>query len=361
MAEQFGEKSHEATPHRRQQAREQGQIAKSQDLGSAILLIGAVLVIMSLGGSLASFFGRYAQMQLGGSPWLQTDTSTFLAHWKFVVVELGRVLVPIFGIMVIVAILVNLGQVGFLFLPNKLSLDLGRISPAKGMARLFSISNTVRLLFGIIKISIIAVVALASVWAERETIFSLTGMSIPQIATYVGDITLFTCLKIGIVLLILAILDYAFQRWQQEQDLRMTTQEVREEMKQLQGDPQVLARRRTVQRQLVLNRLSSTVPRADVVVTNPTELAIAVQYDPQSMPAPVVIAKGAGVIAQRIRRLALENSVPIVERKDLARTLYKHVEVNQAIPAEQYAAMAEVLKYVYQLKGKTLPDPRRAA
>jgi flagellar biosynthetic protein FlhB len=134
----------------------------------------------------------------------------------------------------------------------------------------------------------------------------------------------------------------------------MTTQEVREEMKDLQGDPQIIARRRAVQRQLVLNRLSTAVPKADVVVTNPTELAVAIQYDPEEMAAPIVVAKGAGVVAQRIRKLALEHDIPVVEKKPLARALYKDVDVNHPIPNALYAAVAEVLAYVYQLKGKSI-------
>ena len=140
----------------------------------------------------------------------------------------------------------------------------------------------------------------------------------------------------------------------------MTHQEVREEMKNLQGDPQIVARRRAIQRQMVLNRISSSVPKADVIVTNPTELAVAIQYDPDEMAAPVVVAKGAGVLAQRIRRLALEHNIPIVERKPLAQLLYKEVDIGKPVPTESYAAVAEVLAYVYQLKGKKMPTPRAA-
>ena len=162
-------------------------------------------------------------------------------------------------------------------------------------------------------------------------------------------------------LVLLALLDYGLQRWKHEQDLKMTHQEVREEMKNLQGDPQIVARRRQIQRQMVLNRISSAVPKADVIVTNPTELAVAIQYDPLEMAAPVVVAKGAGVLAQRIRRLALENNIPIVERKPLAQLLYKDVDIGKPVPTESYAAVAEVLAYVYQLKGKKMPTPPRAA
>jgi flagellar biosynthetic protein FlhB len=170
------------------------------------------------------------------------------------------------------------------------------------------------------------------------------------------EVVLWTGLKIACALLLLALLDYGFQWWKQEQDLRMTSQEVREEMKDLQGDPQVIARRRSVQRQLALSRLATTVPKGDVTITNPTELAVTIQYDAQTMKAPIVVAKGAGLVAQRIRRLSLEHGIPIVEKKPLAQALYRQVEVGRPIPSQLYAAVAEVLAYVYQLKGKALPD-----
>jgi flagellar biosynthetic protein FlhB len=182
-----------------------------------------------------------------------------------------------------------------------------------------------------------------------------------QLSHLLIDITLKTVLWVAAALVLLAIFEYALQRWKHEQDLMMTHQEVREEMKNLQGDPQIVARRRQIQRQMALNRISSSVPKADVVITNPTELAVALQYEPHEMAAPIVVAKGAGVLAQRIRRLALENNVPIVERKPLAQLLYKEVEVGRPVPTESYAAVAEVLAYVYQLKGKTMPAPPQAA
>jgi flagellar biosynthetic protein FlhB len=177
---------------------------------------------------------------------------------------------------------------------------------------------------------------------------------------------MFRCLigtgaMIGGALFILAILEYAFQKWKHDQDLMMTDQEVRDEMKDTEGDPQVAARRRQVQRQMMMQRAESEVPQADVVVSNPTELAIAIQYDPVTMPAPIVLAKGAGPLAQKIRRIALENGVPVVERKPLAQILYKTVEVGGVIPADQYQAVAEVLRYVYQMQGKEIPAATAAA
>ena len=355
MPEQFGDKTQDATPHRRQKAREEGQVARSQDLASASLLVGATLILMYFGGTLTSYLSLLAQQQLGGDAWLTANAQFITYEWNRVLLGLVRALAPIFGSLLIMAILVHLLQVGPLFLPNKLAPDFSRVNPFKGVQRLVSISNFVRLGFGLFKISIVVAVAVWCLLDFQGVIFSMSTREIAEIVSILFEILLGTCLKIGIALLILAILDYAFQKWKFEQDLKMTTQEVREEMKSLQGDPQMAARRRQIQRQLVLNRMQTAVPQADVVVTNPTELAVAIKYDPTSMQAPIVVAKGAGILAQRIRRLALDNNIPIVERKPLAQSLYKHVDINKPIPNEQYAAVAEILRYVYQLQGRTLP------
>jgi flagellar biosynthetic protein FlhB len=357
MPEQQGDKSQEPTPHRRQKAREAGQMAKSQDLGSAVILVGGLLALLLLGQRLVDFLARYGQNQLGGQAWLTADTAFATAVWNGTLLELARHLLPILGVLLVVAVAVNVLQVGFLFLPSKLGFDFARVDPIKGAQRLFTTTNAMRLAFGIFKILVIAAVALVSLYSERETILGLAALSLPGIAVYLVQILLWTSMKIGIALLLLAILDYGFQWWKHEQDLRMTPQEVREEMKHLEGDPQVAARRRVVQRQLVLNRVSESVPKADVVVTNPTQLAVAIQYDPKTTAVPIVVAKGAGVIAQRIRRLALEHDIPIVERKELAQALYREVEVNKPVPQDKYAAVAEVLAYVYHLKGEPVPGP----
>ncbi len=360
MPDQFGEKQHDATPRRRQQAREQGQVAKSQDLASALMLLGALGTLYLFGEEFFGFLTSYTRLQLENGAWLTTDTDSLVAHWWGLAWQLAGVVSPILGLFLLIAVSAQVGQVGFLFLPRKMAFDLTRLDPLKGIQRLFSMTNAVRLGFGIFKVAIVAAVAVSALWAERHAVLSLGALGVFQIWTYLLSIILSTTFKVGLALLILAILDYAYQRWRQEQDLKMTTQEMREELKQIQGDPQVAARRKAVQRQLVLNRLASAVPKADVVVTNPTELSIAIQYDHETMDAPIVVAKGAGVIAQKIRRLALEHGVPIVERKELARALYGQVEVGRPIPPEQYAAMAEVLRYVYQLKGKTLPQMEAA-
>ncbi len=361
MPDQSGEKSQEPTHHRRQKAREQGQVARSQDLGSALLLLAGLLLMMMLGSRMIEYVTGYTRLHLGGEAWLSADPDFALAHWNETLVGLGRAVLPLLGMIMLAAILVNLVQVGVLFVPEKVMPDLTRLDPIKGFGRVFSITGVARLLFGLFKIAVIGAVTYGVLNQEYETILGLAALEIEQSAVYVVEILLWTSLKIGLALLVLAILDYAFQWWKRERDLKMTPQEVREEMKNLEGDPQVIARRKAVQRQLALSRLSNAVPAADVVITNPTELAVAIQYDPEEMAAPIVSAKGAGVIAQRIRQLALENGIPVIEKKPLAQALYREVEVGEPIPEDKYAAVAEVLAYVYQLKGKEMPQQPRGA
>lgn len=361
MPEQFGEKTQEATPFRRQKAREQGQVPKSQDLTSACLLMGAVLIVMFLGTSVVNFLCQLARHQLGEPAVLQADVPWAVHECYRVGSGLAWVLLPMFGLIFLVAIAVNVGQTGLLFLPQKLAFDLQRVNPAGGLKRLFTTANLIRLAFGVFNVCVVALVAGWSLWDARDKILGLSGLPVSEIAATIAELTIWTCLKIGAALAVLAVLDYLYQRYRHEQDLRMTPQEVREEMKSLQGDPQVIARRRAVQRQLVLQRLGTAVPQADVVLTNSLELAVAIRFDPQTMDAPVVVAKGAGHVAQRVRRLALENAIPIVQRKRLSQKLYREVELNQPIPAAHYAATAAVLKYVDEMKGEPPPPVRQAA
>ncbi len=349
------EKSHDPTPHRREQAREQGQIARSQDLGNAALLFFSLIVFYAMSGSVAEWFAGHTMQQLGGPAWLEADARFASSLWNSLWYSLGPVLLPVLLLMAFAAALTQFMQVGWLFLPDKLAPDISRIDPLKGFGRIFSLQGVMRLAFGFLKIGIILIVAYNAVMPERNKVLSLDQLETGPIAMYLFELIFWVSLKIAIALLILAVLDYGFQWWKQEQELKMSQQEMKEEMKQMQGDPMIAARRKQVQRELVMHRLKSDVPKADVVITNPTELAIAVQYDPLTMAAPVVVAKGAGALAQRIRLLALEKGIPIVERKPLAQALYKEVDVGRPIPSQQYAAVAEVLAYVYQLKGKKMP------
>lgn len=361
MAEEAGEKSHEATAHRRQEAIEQGNVVRSQELVSAVLLVVAVSLLIYFGSEITKSLTRIMKATLGGEIQMTIDRDTLVAGWFVLLAEIAWQLLPVMGALMLAGIAINLAQVGFLWLPQKVALDISHIDPLKGFGRLFSTQNVVRLVMGLLKVVVVTAVAVWCLWGKQAELMSIIALDVPQIGHFVGETILWTALKIGVAILLLAVVDYGYQKLKYEKDLMMTTEEMKEEMKNLQGDPHVIARRRTIQRQMALNRMKSSVPKADVIVTNPTEYAVAIQYDYDTMPAPIVVAKGAGVLAQRIRRLGLENNIPVVERKELAQALYKHVEIGQQIPTENYAAVAEVLRYVYQLKGKSIPGSQSAA
>lgn len=362
MAEQSGDKSFEATPHRRQQAREKGQVAYSQDLGSALLLLVAAGLLQGFGAKIVATSIDVLRHQLGEVPTLASHGPTILGQTVGQFQAITITLLPIMLLLALAAVGASMMQTGPMFVPNRLNPDISRLSPLKGLGRIFSMQGTARLGFGLLKVLVVGVVALSVIYVHRHPLLAAAELTIEQIGLLIVDLSIALLLWVGLALAVLALADFAFQKWKHEQDLRMTHQEIREEMKNLQGDPQIIARRKQVQRQMVLNRMSGAVPTADVVVTNPTELAVAIKYDYDKMRAPIVVAKGAGVLAQRIRRLALENGIPIVERKPLAQLLYREVDINHPIPDNSYSAVAEVLAYVYQLKGKKLPgQDRRAA
>ncbi len=358
MAESSGDKKHEATPYRRQKAREEGQIAKSQDLASALLLLVGVLTLDAFGGGLVNALTAILIDQLTTTDYAYGDSRLHLRNFLSVGYRATYALLPITGTLFLTALFVNVAQTGLVWLPEKLGIDFNRINPIPAFGRLFSMQNTARLGFGLMKVGLVAIILVMGVVYEWDKIMQTAGMSLHDVAIFVWQVTVSLVKKTAFALAILAILDFGFQKWKHEQDLMMTDQEIRDEIKNTQGDPQIKGRRRRVQRQLATQRLQSDVPKADVVVTNPTELAIAIQYDPLTMKAPIVIAKGADLVAARIRKIALEHSVPIVERKPLAQALFKTVNIGQPIPIAEYAAVAEVLKYVYEIKGKKMPDIR---
>ena len=354
MPEQSGDKSHEPTERRRSKAREEGQVARSQDLASSVVLLVAIILLMTTGREIVTVLHDYSRRMLGEEAWLVGENNTIYAHLYHATFLILRPVAIFMLILAVAAILINYMQVGWMFLPNKLAFDFKKIDPIKGFERMFSLQSLMRLIFGLLKIAICACVAWYALRNELTNILKLVDVSERESMVYMLQLLLSVALKVAICLVILAILDYAYQKWKHEQDLRMTTQELRDELKEMMGDPQLVSKRRQIQRQMAQQRMSQAVPQADVVVTNPTHLAVALKYDPATMPAPVVVAKGAGVIAKRIRQLALAHGIPILERKPLAQALYRHVEINQQIPAEHFAAVAEILAYVYQLKGATV-------
>jgi flagellar biosynthesis protein FlhB len=246
----FADKIHPPTPRRRQQAREEGRVARSHDLAASVLLLGAVGALFWLGRDLVHYLGVLTSQQLGGRAWLTTDSVTAVQWWHTTAQGLGHVLLPLLGLLAVLAVASHAGQFGFLFLPHKLAPDFQRLAPGNGVQRMFSAGNFVRLLFGLLKAATIAVVAGWSLWTQRERLIAMGSLAIQPLAALAGELLLSICLKVALALLALGLLDYGYQRWRLERDLRMTTQELREELKNEHGVPLVTQRRRQLRRQL---------------------------------------------------------------------------------------------------------------
>ncbi len=263
--------------------------------------------------------------------------------------RMGPIVLPFMIAMLGAGLLVNVLQVGILFTGKPLMPKFDKLNPISGFSNLFSLRALVELLKSVFKVGIVLYVTWAAVRDSAPEYVSLMETSPAGLIQAVGGIVFLLWWRIALALLVLGILDYGFQRWQFDRNLMMTVQEAREELKEYEGDPRIKQRIRQIQRRIAMQRMMAEVPKADVIVTNPVRYAIALRYEPDRMLAPVVVAKGARIIANRIREVAVENDVPIVQKPDLARTLYRTVEVGQPVPEPLFRAVAEVLAYVYQI------------
>lgn len=358
MAEDFGDRTEAPTPRRREEAREQGQIARSPDLTAAALLLGFLLLMNSFGSGLIKAL-RMLMLEILSSDSLSRVKADDIGPVLGRAIALaGGALMPLFIGAMLIAIVMNLVQVGFFFNLTRLQPNWGGLNPLRGAGRLFQLDSVVRLLMSLFKLILVGAVAWSAISSRVDQIIGIQQINFVD-AFFLGASIIYSIgLRIAVVLLILAIIDYGYQRYRNEQQLKMTKEEIREEMRRMEGDPKIKSRRRQIAMQMATKRLRKDVPTADVIVTNPTHIAIALKYDSATMTAPKVVAKGQGFLAQRIREIAIEHGIPIIERKPLARALFKLVEVGQEIPEQFYAAVAEILAYVYELSGKV---KRRAA
>lgn len=353
MAEEsFQEKTEEATPKRREEARRKGQTAKSQELNSAVVLLSAMISLYVLGGILFNQLAGFTASTLAQShtyDFTAMELRTHVIGWAQVF--FGTV-GPVLLVVGISALVVSVSQVGFKINEEALNFKPNRLDPIQGAKRLFAMRSLVELAKGILKITIVGVISYWVISPEMSTIAVLMDSSVGDIFKYVGAMVFKVGMYTALALLVLAILDYVYQRYEFNKSIRMTKQEVKEENKQTEGDPQVRMRIRSLQRENARRRMMDEVPEADVVITNPTHFAVALKYDLDTMATPMVVAKGKNLIAQKIKEIARESGVPMVENKPLAQALFKSVEVGQGIPEELYRAVAEVLAYVFRLKGK---------
>ncbi len=352
MPADAGEKTEAPTARRLEESRGEGKVAKSQDLAAAMGLLAGLFLLNIYGPAMLSGFMGILRECLTINHAPISGQVALEESWRMIVRYSWGILGPFFLVLVVVAIVANLMQVGFLLVGKPLVPSFEKISPLAGIKRLFSLRSAMRLVMSLSKVIIIGLVAYYTIESFMPELVGLAGADFLKVINRGTSLVFILGLRMGLILLILALLDYFYQKHQMNQDLRMTKQEVKEEFKRMEGDPIMRQRRRSVARELATQRMSQAVPKADVVITNPTHLAIALKYDPSEMPAPKVVARGAGYVAQRIREIAMENDVPIMERKPLARALYKSCEVGDFVPQELYKAIAEVLAYVFELAGK---------
>jgi flagellar biosynthetic protein FlhB len=346
------EKTEQATSKRKQDAREKGQVAKSRELAS-VAVLGACLLYFYFDASVMA--NRLMDMmkvsfRKSGQLTITIDTvqSLLLDHVFHIFILLG----PFLLIVLLAGFVVNILQVGFLFSLEAITPKFSKIDPIQGFQRLFSLRSLVEFLKVILKMAIVGIVAYLTIKDEIKLILPLIDLNVNDILSFIGKVSFKILYTTCWVLVILAILDYAYQKWEHERSLKMSKQEIKEENRQTDGDPLIKGRIKRLQREIARKRMMASVPKADVVITNPTHLAVAIRYQPETMNAPCVIAKGAGFIAERIKEIARNSDVPVIENKAVAQVLYKMVAVEQSIPLNLYKAIAEILAYVYSLKQK---------
>ncbi len=346
------EKTEPATPKRRQDARRKGQTARSNDLSSALVLLAALLFIFQVMPMSGMRFLEFA-----GHTWqnLYLDELDILTSGQWLwqmALQAGQVVIPLFAVVFLVALLSSTLQVGFLLSATPLSPSLQRINPLEGFKRMFSKRALVEMLKSMLKLGGVALIVYQSAstalsWS-LEHIGAEMGRSLANLSKLVFD----TSIRVVSFLLALGLADYVYQRLEFNKSLRMSKQEIKEEYRQAEGDPQVRARMRERQRLLARRRMMHDVPRADVVIVNPVHLAIALKYDPEQADAPIVLAKGQGYLAGKIKEIAASHSIAIVENRPLAQTLFKAVDVGEVIPPQFYQAVAEVLAFVFRVQGR---------
>lgn len=351
MAEDLGEKTEDPTERKRSQARNKGQLAKSLDLSGAIDLIAAVLLVVLFGTWVLERSAMLVRSILSGdAPGLLGPNMDVHAAATFVAGQGIIMAAPMMGVAFAAALVAQYMQVGWLLTTEPLKPDINRVNPVSGFGRLLGARNAVKTLLNVLKLTLIMVVVWMVVSHHLRGLSALPNLSVAGGFAMLGRIVLELCAWMLLIMLIIGVADWMYQRWQHTRDLRMTKAEVKDERRSMEGDEETKLRRRQMARRMVMQGIQSAVPKADVVVTNPTHFSVALKYDPETMAAPRVVAKGADYLAFRIRDVARTAGVPIIERPPLARALYFGTDVGQQIDAQHFQAVAEVLAFVYRLR-----------
>jgi flagellar biosynthetic protein FlhB len=345
------ERTEPATARKKEESRKKGQVVKSHEVNTAIALVSGLLILYFSGGLIAQQLAAVMKTAFVDASRIELTAASVHNLVAQGLLTIGYVVAPVAIGLMAVGTLANFAQVGFLFSMEALQPKWGKLNPLTGIKNLFASRRSfVEISKGILKVIVVALVAYYALDSLLADSVMLVDADLQTVFAFMAKGALSVGFKAGLATLVLALFDYAFQRFEYERGLRMTKQEVKEEYKMLEGDPTVKGRIKTIQRQIAYKRMMTDVPKADVVITNPTHLALALKYDTAKMSAPRVVAKGADLIAQKIREIALSHHVPIVEDKPLAQALYKAVDVGEEIPEQLFQAVAQILAYIYRLK-----------
>ncbi|ACL76378.1 flagellar biosynthesis protein FlhB [Ruminiclostridium cellulolyticum] len=347
-----GDKTEKATPKKKSDARKKGQVFQSREMTASLILIITIVAMRIFGGTIYSQLTQYIKKTFNEYLTVKDAIDFNILANLFIdaLMVLAKTVLPLLLMALLAALIVNYAQVGILFTMETLKIKGDRINPLSGFKRIFSLRSVVELLKSIIKIIIVSWVAYSYLKSKTEQVLSLMDTDLMNVLIFICDASFTVALRICMAMVILGFADYLYQRYDYEKNLKMTKQEVKEEYKQMEGSPEIKSKIKQKQRQMSMKRMMQDIPKADVVITNPTHFAVALKYDTEKSSAPFVVAKGQDYIALRIKQIASDNKVQIVENKPLARTLYSTVDIGQAIPPDLYQAVAEILAFVYNLK-----------
>lgn len=347
-----GEKTEEATPKRKEEARKKGQVVKSQEFNSAVVLLAGFSALGIFGPFIYEQMARFTTLLLGTLYREDLTVNSLAALFQQASVVTIYAALPVVGATLLAGVVANFAQVGVLFSTEALAVKLERLNPIEGLKRMFSFRSLAEMIKSIAKVAMVGFLAYSTISANFDTFPKMIDMSISASCAFLGSLAIQIGLEAAVLLLALAIMDYIYQRYEHNKSLKMSKEDIKEEYKQMEGNPQIKGKIKEKMRKMSMQRMMQEIPKADVVITNPTHFAIALQYDGESMSAPIVLAKGQDLVAQRIKDIAREHDITMVENRPLAQALFKATDVGDIVPPDLFQAVAEVLAFVYRLKGK---------
>ncbi len=350
------EKSEEPTSKKQSEARKKGQIPRSKELTTLLMLIMAIIGLMIFAQDMIGVITDTMRTNFTVDRTTLFDPNQLILHFKGELTAMIKATLPFFALLIITGILSSALLGGFNFSSEALVPKLSKMNPIKGIKKIFGTQGLIELVKSIFKIMLLGTIAVHFIWQAKNELYGLSSESFPGAFVHAMELIAWQFLLVSLGMIIVAAIDVPYQLWTNKKQLKMTKQEVKDESKNTEGNPEVKGRIRQLQREMAMQRMMGDVPKADVIITNPTHYAVALQYDPEGSGAPVMLAKGVDLVALQIRNVAKAHDVPILEAPPLSRAIYHSVEIGQEIPAGLYVAVAQILAYIFQLKNGDIDE-----